>query len=141
MAFIEFNESMNHDKVQKWSGYQGTQLTESTLPVELILRVFPLLLMIWYLLPITKLNRYQTREGADPELFLGGGHLPNILIIFSQKPYEIKEILPAKSATAEIVVEIFFLPLHGEIWIVSGNNTTFGFSQDSLSPKNSAKAI
>ena len=39
-------------------------------------------------------------EGADPELLLGGGanpwgegRLPNILIIFSKKPYEIKGIL------------------------------------------------
>ena len=55
--------------------------------------------------------------GADPELLLGGGAnpwrvgewaLPNILVIFSEKPYEIKEILvsrggapgvPPKSAT------------------------------------------
>ena len=52
--------------------------------------------------------------GADPELLLGEGrrspgeHLPNILILFSENPYEIKEILvrkgggrpPPKSATA-----------------------------------------
>ena len=53
-------------------------------------------------------------SGADPELLPGGGHqslgghLPNTLIIFSEKPYEIKEILvhrghmpgvPPKSAT------------------------------------------
>ena len=37
--------------------------------------------------------------GADPELLLGGGanplrgRLSNILVIFSKKPYEIKEIL------------------------------------------------
>ena len=35
-------------------------------------------------------------SGADPELLLGGGaipregRLPNILVIFSEKPYEIK---------------------------------------------------
>ena len=41
-----------------------------------------------------------TITGADPELLLGGGtnswgggHLPNILVVFSEKPYEIKEIL------------------------------------------------
>ena len=39
------------------------------------------------------------RAGADPELLLGGGGnpwggcLPNILVIFSEKPYEIKEFL------------------------------------------------
>ena len=37
--------------------------------------------------------------GADPELLLGGGanpgggRPPNILVIFSERPYEIKEIL------------------------------------------------
>ena len=54
--------------------------------------------------------------GADPELLGGapipkGGHLPNILVIFSEKPYEIKYILvhsgrgmpgaPSKSATEQ----------------------------------------
>ena len=55
-------------------------------------------------------------SGADPELLLGGGanpyggRLPIILVVFSEKPYEIKEILvrrrgacaggaPPKSAT------------------------------------------
>ena len=58
---------------------------------------------------------YMEWSGADPELFLGGGAnpcgggcLPTILIIFSEKRYEIKEILvhrgcalgaPPKSAT------------------------------------------
>ena len=39
-------------------------------------------------------------SGADPDLLLGGdanpwggGRLPNILVVFSEKPYEIKEIL------------------------------------------------
>ena len=42
--------------------------------------------------------------GADPELLLGGapirrgGRLPNILVIFSEKPYEIKEILVRRGA-------------------------------------------
>ena len=47
------------------------------------------------------LDLQHNRPGADPELLLGGdanpcggeGGLPNILIIFSEKPYEIKEIL------------------------------------------------
>ena len=62
---------------------------------------------------------YIYRTGADPELLRGGtnpwGRLPNILIIFSEKPYEIKEILvrgggragcapPPKSATVEASV-------------------------------------
>ena len=44
--------------------------------------------------------------GSDPELLLGGGtnpkrgRLPNILVIFSEKPYEIKEILVHRGAHA-----------------------------------------
>ena len=44
--------------------------------------------------------------GADPELLLGrgtnpgGGRLPNILVIFSENPYEIKEILVHRGARA-----------------------------------------
>ena len=44
-------------------------------------------------------DKHTELAGVDPELLLGGGanpwggRLPNILIIFSEKPYEIKEIL------------------------------------------------
>ena len=43
--------------------------------------------------------------GADPELLLGGapiptGALPNILVIFSEKPYENKEILVRRGVRA-----------------------------------------
>ena len=44
--------------------------------------------------------------GADPELLLGGGAnpwggaLPNILVVFSEKPYEIKEILIREGGAA-----------------------------------------
>ena len=63
---------------------------------------------------------YTVVAGADPELLGGGanpqrrGRQPKILVIFSEKPYEIKEILvrrggarrgrppsPTKSATAD----------------------------------------
>ena len=42
-------------------------------------------------------------SGADPELLLGiprGGRLPNILVIFSEKPYEIKEMLVRREGGA-----------------------------------------
>ena len=44
--------------------------------------------------------------GADPALLLGGGvnpwggRLPNISVIFSEKPYEIKEILVRRGGGA-----------------------------------------
>ena len=46
------------------------------------------------------------KAGADPELLLGGGanpwggRLPNILVVFSENPYEIKEILVRKGGEA-----------------------------------------
>ena len=45
---------------------------------------------------------------ADPELVLGGapiaggGCLPNILVIFSRKPFEIKEILVCRGGTCRV---------------------------------------
>ena len=49
--------------------------------------------------PALPVNSHQSWlwAGADPELLLGGGtnpqggRQPNILVIFSEKPYEIKE--------------------------------------------------
>ena len=51
-------------------------------------------------------NSSSLTPGADPELLLGGGtnpyggRLPNVLIIFSEKPYEIKEILVHRGVCA-----------------------------------------
>ena len=42
-------------------------------------------------------SRTSPRRGRQS---LGGGRLPNILIIFSEKPYEIKEILVCRGARA-----------------------------------------
>ena len=45
---------------------------------------------------------------VDPELLLGGGtnrwggYLPNILVIFSEKPFEIKEILVCRGGTCQV---------------------------------------
>ena len=43
-------------------------------------------------------NLFPKYSGVDPELLLGegtnlGGRLPNVVVVFSEKPYEIKEIL------------------------------------------------
>ena len=40
----------------------STHLTTDTLPVRVILRIFPLLPLVRYLLPLTTLNRYLTRD-------------------------------------------------------------------------------
>ena len=60
--------SMNHDKVQNWSGYQRHRATD-TLPVMVILRIFPLLPLVKYLLPLITLNRYLTRD-SDGNFFI-----------------------------------------------------------------------
>ena len=69
-------------------------------------------------------SRTSPKKGANP----WGGRLPNILVIFSEKPYEIKEILvrwgggapgaPPKSATT---VESF---LHKTIQHYPGRSTS-----------------
>ena len=40
----------------------STHLATNTLPVAVILRAFPLLPLVWCLLPLSTLNRYQTRD-------------------------------------------------------------------------------
>ena len=55
--------SMSHGKVQTGLVTKGsTYLATDTLPIIVILRIFPLIPLVTYLLPLTTLNIYLTRD-------------------------------------------------------------------------------
>ena len=55
--------SVNHDKIQKWYGYQRYYpLATDTLPFIVIEYTFPLLPLVRYLLWLTTVNRYNPRD-------------------------------------------------------------------------------
>ena len=62
---------MNHDKVKQncLVTRSSTYLATNTLPVVVMLRAFPLIPWVRYLMPLTTLNRYQIRD-SDGNFFI-----------------------------------------------------------------------
>ena len=67
-------------------------------------------MLCFHLKEVTENSRFSFHlNRGDPELLLGGGanpwgggRLPNILVIFSEKPYEIKEILVRRGGARRV---------------------------------------
>ena len=62
--------SVNHDKIQKWYGYQSHyHLLTDTLPILEIKSAFSLLPLGMYLVPLTTWNRYQSTDNSGKFFF------------------------------------------------------------------------